>query len=1251
MKKKLIFVFISILISIQLCLGQNTNDDDDFEKITPPSPTAYAMAKYGQLPISLFTGTPNIDVPIFQYKCGGLTLPISLNYSSSGIKVDDLGSYVGLGWSPIVGGVLSRIIRDSPDEESENFFPQEDIKYDVTDPVSLMYFQNEGSSSTWDSEPDLFLFNFNGHSGKFFLDCDKNIRLIPNQLLRVEVQFGSIDPYFIFTTPDGTKYFFEATEYSTYTKQLEGKAKQENPPKITSWYLTKIVSVTGDEIYLEYERGDYYFQSSTSQTHTKSTNNGNCPGGSSCDQKDEIRTYKNYSRVHGQKLKRIRSNAEVNGSIEFFYETHHPEIFEYSLLSKIEISNNDKLVERLTFEYISTAKNRVFLTDIKMLDLNKKYHFDYFSPQELCERLSYSQDYWGNYNGKNNYYLVPCGQGSYFESSTRCADREPDPAFSITGMLSRIIYPTGGESTFFYEGNMYWGAKVTNPDIKLEELDLITESDQYGIYSTEFITPEIPFTQYAHFFPTENFCADLCDETQNTGHNKAWIKVECIDDQTLPVIDRKIADNWIPSTNPQEVLPQQLFEYRVFLIEGKRYKITVSVNKPCQEAHLDFHYYEQDLIVDEMNLETGGLRIRQINDYDSKTNLTNKTFYYYDDENGHSTADPGNKGMFLSKRTQRITCGIPCDFVECGYIILGTDSQLPLTNTGNSTTNYKLVTKSYGGPNFENGGEKHEYIINRDLPGNPVNENSYSLNSSCFSNNGWDNGLEKRVTTFANTDGQIDTLRVLTNFYLADDRGSKSIRSYNVFENYEIVCTKPVFYTCTAKDVTYKLDGYDCVAEHYLFGKNIGHSLWIPSGKCMRIDADNRFVNLYYHPCFGLEPGTQIILIDAIDNLNIIEYENNSIWHYLDSTNIKEYNLDGSLKSLVGNKYLYDNPNHLQNSRIRTYDSKGNTREEVSYFVDDFNSINNYPQLSEKFIKSNPVKKDLSVNNFLVESTIFDYNDNGRPIVVSNFESEDAVDYPPHDPEVITSYPNYYFPNLSFSYDEMQSRRIERTNPDGTTISYQYSYQNTLLISKTINSKFSESAHTSFENNESNGWTLYGENSILKAGDEAHTGEYVVKTNSTAGPFKTFMVGQEAEKHPGYTACVWVKGGAGAFIHIEVDGNWSTHVRKNNVDDPQHWNLIEVEIPKSKYESLIGPDLEFKVYIGGDANALWDDIRFHPTDASMTTYTYAPLIGMTSQSDANNLPTYYEYDDFGRLKLIRDHKKNILKTLEYNYAH
>jgi len=40
---------------------------------------------------------------------------------------------------------------------------------------------------------------------------------------------------------------------------------------------------------------------------------------------------------------------------------------------------------------------------------------------------------------------------------------------------------------------------------------------------------------------------------------------------------------------------------------------------------------------------------------------------------------------------------------------------------------------------------------------------------------------------------------------------------------------------------------------------------------------------------------------------------------------------------------------------------------------------------------------------------------------------------------------------------------------------------------------------------------------------------------------------------------------------------------------------------------------------------------------------------MKSSSDANNKPTTYEYDGFGRLILVRDFKGNILKKNEYHY--
>ncbi|WP_146109772.1 RHS repeat domain-containing protein [Jejuia pallidilutea] len=56
-----------------------------------------------------------------------------------------------------------------------------------------------------------------------------------------------------------------------------------------------------------------------------------------------------------------------------------------------------------------------------------------------------------------------------------------------------------------------------------------------------------------------------------------------------------------------------------------------------------------------------------------------------------------------------------------------------------------------------------------------------------------------------------------------------------------------------------------------------------------------------------------------------------------------------------------------------------------------------------------------------------------------------------------------------------------------------------------------------------------------------------------------------------------------------------------------------------------------------------------PINSMVTTYTYDPLIGVTSITDAKGYTTYYEYDGFNRLKQVKDAEGNILSENQYNY--
>jgi hypothetical protein len=62
-----------------------------------------------------------------------------------------------------------------------------------------------------------------------------------------------------------------------------------------------------------------------------------------------------------------------------------------------------------------------------------------------------------------------------------------------------------------------------------------------------------------------------------------------------------------------------------------------------------------------------------------------------------------------------------------------------------------------------------------------------------------------------------------------------------------------------------------------------------------------------------------------------------------------------------------------------------------------------------------------------------------------------------------------------------------------------------------------------------------------------------------------------------------------------------------------------------------------------------NELRTAFPNAMVSTYTYNPLIGVTSITDVKGYTSYFEYDDSYRLKTVKDADGNMLSKNEYNY--
>ncbi|WP_233165914.1 hypothetical protein, partial [Pedobacter sp. ASV12] len=81
--------------------AQNSGDFTKQIEVIPPSPVSYQMSKYGGINLSMISGSPNISIPLLNYNVKSLSVPISLKYTSNGIKVDQIAGRTGMGFDSV----------------------------------------------------------------------------------------------------------------------------------------------------------------------------------------------------------------------------------------------------------------------------------------------------------------------------------------------------------------------------------------------------------------------------------------------------------------------------------------------------------------------------------------------------------------------------------------------------------------------------------------------------------------------------------------------------------------------------------------------------------------------------------------------------------------------------------------------------------------------------------------------------------------------------------------------------------------------------------------------------------------------------------------------------------------------------------------------------------------------------------------------------------------------------------------------
>ncbi len=726
-------IFLTLLLGFQAFVnwGQKTDvtAGEQLSNISIPSPVASGIQQFTDVPVSYYTGSPQISIPIYEINSGSLKLPITLSYHGGGIKVGQHAGNVGLGWTLCAEGSVSKQVLGVEDNGT---YQQNGLNFTnaVLDKNVNADFQTllNLSNNAFDGVPDLYLYNFGGQSGRF-VNADQ-IRLLP----QANIQFSSYikagnQPCFKAVAQDGTQYFFEDKE--TTVNKSATAASPSN-----SWFLTKIVDANNiDSIIFQYE--NTVEEVGIGANFQKLLFPPTLPGGGLGPIPDAPGPgdYSGFvTDVNGKQLKRILFS---NGSVEYDLGWNDRQdvstgsaAIQAPRIKNIFIKDKDgAIIKTIHFEqdyfispgtYATTPQGKYlrlasmsFVPNLSSLNtpIEEKYTFTYNS-QNLPHKKSYAQDHWGYYNGaNNNTTLIPEIHLPNFDYSLGdgAANREPSATSVKAGMLEQITWPTGGWTRFDWEINKVYNGidSILVYADSVIAIDLASTGPEVFYYSDDEIL--VPTTGlFAPTGPAAQGMAGTFNVSMVIPPGSGSLQINNAGAQ-----GRVHEKN---GTNPETVKDSKTFTFtntnpyfsNINMIPGRKYRLWghIQGNGFGLHVQLTAHWPKKILNPDPYE-KVGGCRIAKISNYDPASKDTTYKSYTYEDgkiffrplywKYANTFYDPDN--------TPDGTPGAPScdDEVKPGLFI----SSNSIYSQGSGThVGYNKVTETLSG-----GGGKTEYTF------------------------------------------------------------------------------------------------------------------------------------------------------------------------------------------------------------------------------------------------------------------------------------------------------------------------------------------------------------------------------------------------------------------------------------------------------------------------------------------------------------------------------------------------------------